>query len=53
MSSKLIIKVTEKLNFSENSELTVPRMTSMADNPLQVGGRMHLVKKKGINDKKP
>lgn len=45
--------MTEKLHFSENSESTVPRMTQTADDPLQMEGRMHLVEKKKINDKKP
>lgn len=44
-SSKLAIKMTEELHFSENPESTIPRMTQTANEPLQVEGRMCLVKK--------
>ena len=43
--SKLAIKMTEELHFSENSESPVPRMTQTANEPLQGEGRMSLVKK--------
>ena len=46
--------MTEKLHFSEGSEpIVIPRMTSMAGDHLRVGGRVLLVEKKEINDKKP
>lgn len=51
ISSKLAIKVTERVLFSENSKLTILRMASMTSDLLQVGLRIHLEKKK-INHKK-
>lgn len=51
ISSKLAIKVTERVLFTENSKLTILRMASMTSDLLRVGLRMHLEKKK-INHKK-
>lgn len=51
ISSKLAIKVTERLLFSENSELTILRMANMTGDLLQMGCKMHLEKRE-INHKK-